>query len=76
MMNKCYLNYLFQKWLKSSNASFANLQQVKPVSVYNFGIANKQDLKPTNLSSQRSSSYTNLVAEPVLQPVGLQKTAW
>ena len=46
------------------------------MSVYNLGIANQKDLKGTNLSSQRSNSFNNLVAEPVLQSVGSQKTAW
>ncbi|CAC5367370.1 unnamed protein product [Mytilus coruscus] len=64
------------KWLKSSNVSLSHLQQVKPVSVYNFGLANKKDLKATNLTSQRSNSFTNLVAEPVIQSVSSQKTAW
>jgi outer membrane protein assembly factor BamA len=46
------------------------------VSVYNLGITNQKDLKATNLSLQRSNSFNNLVAEPVLQSVSSQKTAW
>ncbi|XP_063425053.1 uncharacterized protein LOC134708455 [Mytilus trossulus] len=64
------------KWLKSSNVSLNHLQQVKPMSVYNFGLANKKDLKATNLTSQRSNSFTNLVPEPVIQSVNSQRTAW
>ncbi|XP_052229195.1 uncharacterized protein LOC127843569 isoform X2 [Dreissena polymorpha] len=47
-----------ETWLNTASVTLANLDKVKP-SVYNFGLADPQDLKATNLS-QRKPKDVNL----------------
>jgi hypothetical protein len=67
---------LLQNWLSSAHSSLQHLDQIK-ASVYNVGIHDPNHLKATNLSSrsQRSQSFSNLVADPNAPPLSLQKNA-
>ncbi|XP_069119520.1 mediator of DNA damage checkpoint protein 1-like [Argopecten irradians] len=66
-----------KKWLNSTFASLAQLEQVKP-NVYNVGLVDPRELKGNNLTSnnKRSQSFTDLTTNPLLSTLISQKTAW
>ncbi|XP_033728942.1 LOW QUALITY PROTEIN: uncharacterized protein LOC117318046 [Pecten maximus] len=66
-----------KKWLSSTFASLAQLEQIKP-NVYNVGLVDPRELKGSNLTStnKRSQSVTDLTSNPPLSTLSNQKTAW